>query len=245
MRRRENFGLAAVVICAVIVAGAIFWRPRQFAATLAPTEANAALAELRSGNSRFVHSARMLSTDTDHDAEHRHLTAQSQHPFVVMLCCSDSRVCPEFIFDQRAGSIFEIRNAGNVVDEDVLASFEYAVEHLHVPLILVLAHKGCGAIEAVCEAGDEPLHDHLQELQRHMAGIHQQVMESQGDLTPERLARLSKENARQQALTLMRDSPVLRTAVEESKARLVSGIYDMETGTVDFFDPEQTTKGGD
>ena len=93
----------------------------------------------------------------------------SSIPFAVILCCSDSRVCPEFIFDQRAGCIFEIRNAGNVVDEDVLASFEYAVEHLHVPLILVLAHKGCGAIEAVCEAGDKPLHDHLKELQMHMA----------------------------------------------------------------------------
>lgn len=238
IQRREIVFLTAAVICAVLVAGAIFWQPRQFAATPAPTEPNAALAELRSGNARFMNSARTLSTDTGHDAEHRHITAQQQHPFVVMLCCSDSRVCPEFIFDQRAGSIFEIRNAGNVVDEDVLASFEYAVEHLHVPLILVLAHKGCGAIEAVCEAGDKPMHDHLHELQKHMAGIHEQVMETQGELNSERLASLSKENGRLQALTLIRDSPVLRTAVEEGNASLLCGIYDIETGAVEFFNPE-------
>jgi carbonic anhydrase len=238
--RREKLVLTTAVVCAVVFAGAIRWRTlesKPLRATTAPTEPNAALAELRSGNARFVSSARTLSTDTSHDAEYRHETAKQQHPFAAILCCSDSRVCPEFIFDQRAGSMFEIRNAGNVVDEDVLASFEYSVEHLHVPLILVLAHKGCGAIEAVCEAGDEPLHDHLKELQRHMAGIHQQVMEYHDKITPRLLIRLSKENARQQALTLVRDSPVLKTAVEQGGVRLVCGIYDMETGTVEFFDP--------
>jgi carbonic anhydrase len=238
MRRRENLGLAVAAVCAIVVAGAIYCRPMQFPATTTPTEPDTALAELRSGNARFVNSARTLSTDTSHDAEHRHITAQNQRPFVVILCCSDSRLCPEFIFDQRAGSIFEIRNAGNVVDEDVLGSFEYAVEHLHVPLILVLAHKGCGAIEAVYQARNKPLHDHLHDLQQHMAGIHEQIMDSQGDLSPELSARLGKENARQQALTLMRDSPVLRTAVEEGSADLMSGIYDMETGEVEFFHPQ-------
>jgi carbonic anhydrase len=238
MPRRGNLGLAAALICALVIGGAIYWRPRQLAVTPARTEPDAAIAELRSGNARYVNSARTLSTDTIHDAEQRHITAQDQHPFVVMLCCSDSRVCPEFIFDQRAGSIFEIRNAGNVVDEDVLASFEYAVEHLHVPLILVLAHKGCGAIEAVCEARDNPLHDHLYELQKHMAGIHEQIMDNQGEFTPELLARLSKANATQQAMTLIRDSSILRNAVEGGNAGLMSGIYDMETGEVEFFDPQ-------
>jgi carbonic anhydrase len=240
MQRREKLGWTTAIACAALFAGAISWRTNkssQVSATPAPTEPHAALAELRSGNARFVRSARTLSTDTDHDAEYRRQTAKQQHPFAAILCCSDSRVCPEFIFDQRSGSIFEIRNAGNVVDEDVLASFEYAVEHLHVPLILVLAHKSCGAIEAVCEAGDEPLHDHLRELQKHMAGIHQQVMQFHDKITRELLIRLSKENARQQALTLVRDSPVLKTAVKGGHARLVCGIYDMETGTVEFFDP--------
>jgi carbonic anhydrase len=195
------------------------------------------LAELRNGNARFVNSARILSTDTGHDSEYRHQTAKAQHPFAVILCCADSRLCPEFIFDQRAGCIFEIRNAGNVVDEDVLASFEYAVEHLHVPLILVLAHKGCGAIAAVGEAGEKPLHDHLKGLQDHMPGIRELVLANHDPATPELLNRLSRENAKQQALTLVRDSQVLKTAVDEGHADLMCGIYDMETGAVEFFDP--------
>jgi carbonic anhydrase len=156
----------------------------------------------------------------------------------VILCCSDSRVCPEFIFDQRTGCIFEIRNAGNVVDDDVLASFEYAVEHLHVPLILVLAHKGCGAIEAVCKAGETPLPEHLEELQKHMEAIHEQLVVSHDKCTTEVLNRMSRENARQQALMLVHDSRVLKTAVEEGHARLVCGLYDMETGAVEFFEPK-------
>ena len=182
-------------------------------------------------------SARTLSTDTAHDAEYRHEMAKKQHPFAVILGCTDSRICPEFIFDQRAGSIFEIRNAGNVVDEDVLASFEYAVEHLHVPLMVVLGHKGCGAIQAVCEAGDKPLHAHLQELQKHMKGMGQQVHDNHDKLTPELLDRVSKENARQQALRLRRESRTLKTAVDKGEARLLCAIYDMETGSVEFFDP--------
>jgi len=241
LQRREKLVWTTALACAMLVGGMFYWRAGESGQSPhgpLPTNPKAALAELRSGNARFVNSARTFSTDTGHDAEHRRETAKQQHPFAVILCCSDSRVCPEFIFDQRAGCIFEIRNAGNVVDEDVLASFEYAVEHLHVPLILVLAHKGCGAIEAVCEAGEKPLHDHLQELQKHMEGIHQQVVDNHDKLTPELLIRLSKENARQQALTLVRDSRVLKTAVEEGNARLVCGIYDMEAGSVEFFSPQ-------
>jgi carbonic anhydrase len=163
-------------------------------------------------------------------------TAKGQHPFAAILCCSDSRVCPEFIFDQRAGSIFEIRNAGNVVDEDVLASLEYAVEHLHVPLIVILGHKGCGAIEAVCEAGEQPLHDHLRALQTHMQGIHKQVLECNHRHDAEVVNRLAQENAKQQALTVLRDSQPLKTAVDRGEVRLVYGLYDMETGAVAFFD---------
>ena len=201
-----------------------------------PNDPDSALQELRQGNLRYVHSCRTLSTDTTHDAEYRHVTAQGQHPFAAVLCCSDSRVCPEFIFDQRPGSIFEVRNAGNVVDEDVLASLEYAVEHLHVPLIVILGHKGCGAIEAVCEAGDHPLHDHLRSLQTHMMGIHSQVIACNHRHDAELVNRISLENAKQQALTVLRDSQPIHTAVQRQEVRLVYGMYDMETGIVEFFE---------
>jgi carbonic anhydrase len=170
-----------IVIAAAIVVGVgyFIWRSTRLEAVHAPAPhgADEALAELRAGNRRFVECARTYSTDTRNDAIFRQSTAKGQRPFATILCCADSRVVPEFIFDQRPGSIFEVRNAGNVADDDVLASMEYAVEHLHVPLIVILGHKGCGAIEAVCEAGEAPLHDHLKELQKQTAGIRQQVLE--------------------------------------------------------------------
>ena len=135
-----------------------------------PTDPDAVLAALRAGNTRFVASRRTLSSDTKSDAELRHRLVNGQHPFAAVLCCSDSRLCPAFIFDQPAGSIFEIRNAGNVVEDDAMASFEYAVEHLQIRFLLVLGHKGCGAVEAVVDAGDTPLHDHLRDLQQRMKG---------------------------------------------------------------------------
>jgi carbonic anhydrase len=234
-QRWLKFVLAAGAL-AVLLSGVAFWRAGRlepYAAQAAPTDADSALFELRSGNARFVKSARTLSTDTAHDAEHRHLTAEKQHPFVAVLSCADSRICPAFIFDQRAGSIFEIRNAGNVVDEDVLGSFEYAVEHLHVPLIVVLGHKGCGAVHAVWEAGDKPMHAHLRELQKHMVGIRKEVNDKD---TPELFDRLSTENAKQQAITLLKDSQVLKMAVDKGTVRLLYGLYDMDAGSVDFFD---------
>ena len=241
LRRRETLVLTTAVACAVLFGGVTFWQAthpdeRPWLDTPAVLDAPSALAALRAGNLRFVTSSRTLSIDTAHDAEHRHQIAPEQHPFAAVLCCSDSRLCPEFIFDQRAGNIFEIRNAGNVVDEDVLASFEYAVEHCHVPIILVMAHEGCGAIQAVCQAGEKPLHDHLQELQKHMKGIHPQVIANHDKQTPELLSRLCRENARQQALSLIRDSRIVKTAVDNGEARLLCGIYDMETGAVEFFD---------
>jgi carbonic anhydrase len=198
------------------------------------SDAMTALAELRQGNARFMKSARVLSTDTGHDDEVRHHTVKEQHPFAVILCCSDSRVCPEFIFDQRTGSFFEVRNAGNVVDEDVLASCEYAVEHLHVPLLVVLGHKGCGAIQAVYQAHGKPLHDHLHALQDHMTGIQAEVTAARDDGRPEILERLSEKNAKEQARSLLRDSRIVKSAVEAGECQVLYGLYDMETGGVDF-----------
>lgn len=201
-----------------------------------PSQSEEALAELRQGNHRFVNSARTLSTDTIHDSENRLQLATSQHPFAAVVCCSDSRVCPEFVFDQRAGSIFEIRNAGNVICDDVLASLEYAVEHLHVPLIVILGHKGCGAIEAVVEAGDEPLPGHLQELQAHMESVREELPHDADPHNRPLIDRLCLANAKQQALEVVHGGALLEKELKKWKTKVVYAIYDMETGEVEFFE---------
>lgn len=80
---------------------------------------------------------------------------KSQHPFVAILSCADSRVPPEIIFDQGLGDIFEIRNAGNVIDKHVLGSIEYAIIHLGVKLIVVMGHQDCGAVGATIAGKNE------------------------------------------------------------------------------------------
>ena len=84
---------------------------------------------------------------------------KEQHPIVAVLTCSDSRIAPELIFDQGLGDIFDVRVAGPIIDDAVLGSLEYAVEHLHVPLIVVLGHQNCGAL-SVTMAHEHP-HNHL------------------------------------------------------------------------------------
>ena len=114
-----------------------------------------ALELLKAGNARFVSGS---LTPKDDYTDLREQLSAGQHPFAVVLCCSDSRVAPEIIFDQKLGDLFVIRNAGNVVDEDVLGSIEYAVEHLETPLVVVLGHSCCGAVTATCQGGDLPGH---------------------------------------------------------------------------------------
>ena len=119
------------------------------------TDSQKALELLKEGNARFISGT---LTPKDNYAELRENLSSGQQPFAVVLCCSDSRVAPEIIFDQKLGDLFVIRNAGNVVDEDVLGSIEYAVEHLETPLVVVLGHSCCGAITATCQDGDLPGH---------------------------------------------------------------------------------------
>ena len=116
---------------------------------------NTALQSLKAGNERFI-TGNLLPKGTY--AEDRKALCEGQHPFAVVLCCSDSRVAPEIIFDQKLGDLFVIRNAGNVVDDDVLGSVEYAVEHIGTPLVVVLGHSSCGAVTATCQGGELPGH---------------------------------------------------------------------------------------
>ena len=119
------------------------------------TDSQKALKQLKEGNARFV--SGNLTPKDDYAALREKLSA-GQHPFAVVLCCSDSRVAPEIIFDQKLGDLFVIRNAGNIVDEEVLGSIEYAVEHLETPLVVVMGHSACGAVTATCQGGDLPGH---------------------------------------------------------------------------------------
>lgn len=174
-----------------------------------------ALELLKEGNARFVSNTLVTK---DHYEEERLKLSNGQHPFAVVLCCSDSRVVPEILFDQRLGDLFVIRNAGNVVDDDVLGSIEYAVEHLESPLVVVLGHSNCGAVTATCHGG---------ELPGHIVDIVRRIKPSidKGCCV--------NDNARRHAdwmAQLIKEDPI----VEHLKVKVVSAFYDIATGLVEW-----------
>ena len=118
-------------------------------------DANIALQLLKEGNERFVKDE--LCDKHCYKAD-REVLNSGQHPFAVVICCSDSRVTPEIFFDQRLGDLFIIRNAGNIIDTTTLGSLEYAIEHLGSPLIVVCGHSKCGAVTAAYSGGELPPH---------------------------------------------------------------------------------------
>lgn len=113
-----------------------------------PHDASEALARLKDGNRRFMDDK---PRHTHENASWRSLLVEAQKPFATVLGCSDSRVPPELIFDVGFGDLFTIRVVGNIIAEDVIGSLQYAVAHLHTPLIVVLGHEGCGAVAATVE----------------------------------------------------------------------------------------------
>ena len=178
-------------------------------------EPSQALMLLKEGNARFV-SGRLAPKD--HYTEDRLRLSKGQHPFAVVLCCSDSRVAPEILFDQQLGDLFVIRNAGNVVDEDVLGSVEYAVEHLGSPLVVVLGHSSCGAVTAACQGG---------ELPGHIVDIAKRIKPSIS------LDCCINDNARRHAermAQLIRENPI----VEHLKVTVVAAFYDIASGVVEW-----------
>ena len=200
-----------------------------------PTDPKAVLKELEAGNARFVASGRTRSADTRQDAAARKQLVKGQHPIAAVLCCADSRAAPEFVFDQGIGRLFVIRNAGNLVGADVLATLDYGVEHLHIPLVVVMGHTGCGAIAAVNAAGDKALPGNFKSFQDKMADL-RPLLKKPAETTPEFLDKLAGANARYQAARLLRQSEVIRDAVKKKHAAVVVGLYDLGTGVVTFLD---------
>ena len=123
----------------------------------AVTDWKVALQYLKDGNKRYIED-RTMTRNTN--AADRAVLKSGQKPFAVIITCADSRVSPEIYFDQKLGDIFVIRNAGNIAAPSVLGSIEYAVEHLHSPLVVVVGHSSCGAVGGAFAATE---HDGEQE----------------------------------------------------------------------------------
>jgi carbonic anhydrase len=196
-----------------------------------------ALAELVSGNGRFVTGARTRSQMGFNDAALRQALAKGQAPFAVIVTCSDSRLADNFIFDQELGRLFTIREAGNCPDIQGLASIEYAVEHLGSKVVVVMGHDACGAVKAVQESGSTALPGNLWSLQSAMAGLLDSVHRKAGESEAQHMAHLVEANAVRQAGVVMARSSIVQHLCASGKLKVVPAVYDLTTGKVTFLPP--------
>jgi len=192
------------------------------AAPALPT-ADSVLAELRAGNTRHVKHA---YAHPHVGAARRIELAKGQSPHAVILACADSRVAPEIVFDKGLGDLFTIRVAGNVAGDAEIASMEYAVEHLHTPLIVVLGHQSCGAVKATIDGGEAP--GHLPTLIKAIQPAVDKAKGESGDLT----ANAVRDNVAMVVGQLQGSTPVLSEAVRSGKLRIVGAVYSLDTGAV-------------
>jgi carbonic anhydrase len=196
---------------------------------LVAPDADTALAILMEGNRRYVASLPERPSQTP---EHRVAVARAQHPFAAILGCADSRVPAEIVFDQGIGDLFVVRVAGNVVDDAVLGSIEFAVAELRVPLVLVLGHGRCGAvkatIDAVAEGGELP--GRLPILVRAIQPAIERVTGRLGDL----LDNAVRANIELIADHLRATEPILAPSVRAEELKIVGARYDLDTGKVEI-----------
>jgi carbonic anhydrase len=193
-----------------------------------PQDAAQARQRLLEGNKRFV----AEESIHDHASKdwRKRLTA-GQRPFATILGCSDSRVPIELIFDQGFGDLFVIRIAGNVISADVLGSLQYAGHHLHVPLLMVLGHEGCGAVTAALDAklkrAREP--ERIEALVRM---IEPGLKDIDAKQPPEKqLSAAVRANVRW-SMTQLAELPEVKKALKDRRLEMIGAVYDLETGKV-------------
>jgi carbonic anhydrase len=193
------------------------------AASLPP--ADQVWADLMAGNKRFV-AGKTRHYDV---VSLRGKLASGQQPNVIVLSCSDSRVGPELVFDQNLGDIFVVRTAGNVADPVGLGSLEYAVDHIHSPLLVVLGHQKCGAVTAAC-SGDKMPSKNLEAI---VDKIDPAVIKAKSYAKSDDLVESAiKENVHQSAKDLLANSAILRDAVKSGKLTIVEAEYQLASGEV-------------
>lgn len=161
--------------------------------------------------------------------EERRKLAKGQHPDVIVLGCADSRVPPELIFEKNLGELFTIRAAGNVADSVMLGSIEYAVEHLHSKVLLILGHDGCGAVAAAVSGAKMPTPNLEAIVNKIVPAFEGSKSCPVGGKPGSACVEL---NVEQSAKAVMAKSPVIKKEVEAGKLTIIKAVYNMETGEV-------------
>jgi carbonic anhydrase len=195
-----------------------------------------ALAKLKQGHVDFLADKPTLQTTRDHDR--RLAIARSQVPFAVLVGCSDSRVSPELLFNTGLGELFIVRNAGNTIDTVAMGSIQYAVQVLGVPLILVLGHERCGAVEAAVSVVEKNT-VYPGSIGQMIEPIIPAVLKARalgGRAGEDLLDGAVRENVRRTVERLRTAESTLIDPIRAGRLQVVGARYDLDDGKVDFFD---------
>jgi len=179
----------------------------------------------------FAGNRRYAAGEAEHpnqSGKRRAEVAGGQMPFAVVLGCSDSRVPPEIIFDAGLGDLFVVRVAGNIIDDVVLGSIEYAAVHLGTPLVVTLGHASCGAVTTAVSGGDAEGHMHC--LVSAIRPAIEKVEHRPGNLTDHAI----RANAKLAAEQMTELSSVLAGLVRAGKLQIIAAYYDLATGRVEI-----------
>ena len=198
---------------------------------LAAITPSMALTLLNEGNKRFLNNLKVNRNLLQQANE----TSDGQHPFAIILSCIDSRTSAELIFDQGLGDIFSVRIAGNIINEDILGSMEFACKVAGSKIIVVLGHTKCGAVKGACD------HIEMGNLTALLTKIRPAVDEE--TLTKENrnsnnsvfVENVSTINVKRTVKSIMQRSPILKEMIESGQIGIVGGTHDISTGEVTFY----------
>jgi carbonic anhydrase len=196
---------------------------------VAPRTPQEALGLLKAGNDRF---ARNMSSPVSLSLNRRRELADAQHPVAMVLSCADSRVPPEYVFNVGLGDLFVIRTAGEVIDRSILATIEYGADHLQIPLLVVMGHESCGAVEAAAESKTPPASANLDYLLKAIQAARKQPPQER-----EEIKGLVLANVEQSINDAMAKSPMLQRLVDAGRLNVVGAYYELVSGRVIFSAP--------
>jgi carbonic anhydrase len=209
---------ASLALCLALISGSVAQHSPEN--SVKPTKA---LEFLKSGNKRF---AVGKSKHPNASAVRRQEVAGGQHPFAIIVACSDSRVSPELVFDQGLGDLFVVRCAGNTVDEVAAGSIEYAVEHLGARLIYVMGHEKCGAVHAAVQGGKLP--GSIGAVVKPIMPAVAEAKKHGGDLDHE----TAIANVLNVEHTMGKIDTLMGEMLDKHQVEVAGGIYDLKTGVV-------------
>ena len=204
-------------------------------ANITPQDAVKMLAE---GNKRFINNQKADRNLMEQVKQ----TSTGQHPFAIVLSCIDSRTSSELIFDLGMGDIFNARIAGNIVNEDILGSMEFACKVAGSKLIVVLGHTKCGAVKGACdhvELGN--LTGLVNKIEPAVSAV--QTEGPRNSSNAEFVEKVAEENVYQAINEIQKKSPILKEMLDSGEIGIIGGMYDVSTGQVEFYEHTFNLRG--